>query len=39
MEGMKEELRDMKLKCRNANTFNINPRKEGKKKNRRYLNK
>ena len=39
---MKEELRDMKLKGRNAITFNIKPRKERKKKkteDRQYLNK
>lgn len=29
-----KELRDTKLKGRNANTFNINPRKEGNKKNK-----
>lgn len=34
-----KELRDMKLKGRNANTFNINPRREGNEQDRRYLNK
>lgn len=29
-----KELRDTKLKGRNANAFNINPRKEGNKKNK-----
>ena len=35
---MKEELRDMKLKGRNAITFNIKPRKERKKKKQKIDN-